>query len=124
MLATKTVYSLYYPETRRIVDELWAEAPHHLYEKNYTKRQDGLHLPFLEAWRRFATTAGVVFGAGFDSAYPTAGANEGIQALMARMGAEGRARRPRVHLFRGEYEGFPHVASAAGLETVVHERDP
>lgn len=124
MLATKTVYSLYYPETRRIVDALWREAPHHLYERNYTKRQDAMHGPFLDGWRRFATAAGVTLGDGFPHEYPVAGANEGIFALISRLGARPATERPRVHVFHGEYEGFLHLAAAAFLETRFHSRDP
>jgi hypothetical protein len=124
MLATKTVYSLYYPETRRIVEALWRETPHHLYERNYTKRQDAMHGPFLESWKRFAGAAGVELGDGFTHEYPVAGANEGIFALISRLGAEPRPSRARVHVFSGEYEGFQHLAAAAFLETRFHSRDP
>jgi histidinol-phosphate/aromatic aminotransferase/cobyric acid decarboxylase-like protein len=124
MLTTKTVYSLYYPETRRIVDALWREAPHHLYERNYTKRQDAMHGPFLDAWRRFATAAGVRLGDGFPNEYPVAGANEGIFALISRLSARSATERPRIHVFLGEYEGFQHLAAAAFLETRFHSRDP
>lgn len=124
MLATRTVYSLYYPETRRIVDALWREAPHYLYERNYTKRQDAMHGPFLDGWKRFATRAGVKLGNGFLHEYPVAGANEGIFALISLLGARPSTERPRVHVFDGEYEGFQHLAVAAFLDTRFHSRDP
>jgi hypothetical protein len=124
MLATRTVYSLYYPETRRVVDALWREAPHHLYERNYTKRQDGMHQPFLDGWKRFASGAGVVFSEHFRAEYPIAGANEGIQALIALAAARPATERPRIHLFAGEYEGFQYLATASFLDVVFHSRDP
>jgi hypothetical protein len=124
MLATKTVYGLYFPETRRIVDALWSERPHALYERNYTKAQDAMHGPFLARWRAWVSAAGVALGDGFVHEYPTAGANEGITALMARIATSEGSRRPRIHVFNGEYEGYLHVAAAMSVETSVHSRDP
>lgn len=121
MLTTKTVYSLYFPETRRVVDELWGERPHHLYERNYTKRQDAMHEPFLARYRSWAGDAGVEFGSGLVHGYPTSGASEGIHALLARIATHGR---PRVHVFEGEYEGYRHLAAALALEVCVHARAP
>ncbi len=119
MLTTKTVYSLYFPETRRVVDELWSERPHHLYERNYEKRQDAMHLPFLARYRSWTSEAGVNWGSGLVHEYPTSGASEGILALLARIATHGR---PRVHVFEGEYEGYRHGAAALGLEVVAHAR--
>ena len=39
----RTVFGIYYPETRRIVDQLWQERPHGWYERNYTGVQDRMH---------------------------------------------------------------------------------
>jgi histidinol-phosphate/aromatic aminotransferase/cobyric acid decarboxylase-like protein len=118
---TRTVYGIYYPETRRIVDALWAERPHGDYERNYTGRQDAMHRACLERWRAWAGAAGVVLGSGYDFEYPTAGANEALHALIALHAARGGR---RVHVFEGEYEGYSHVAHALGLEVATHARDP
>jgi len=125
MLTTKTVYSLYYPETRRIVDELWRERPHHLYERNYTKRQDAMHAPLLSRYRTWAADAGVTFGSALVHEYPTAGASEGIHALLARVASRATTGpRARVHVFDGEYEGYRHLAAALSLEVCTHARSP
>src|SRR5690606_30611075 len=52
--------------------------------------------------------------------YPTAGASEGIHAVLARIATAGAP--ARVHVFAGEYEGYTHMARALGLEVVVHPR--
>jgi hypothetical protein len=132
VLVTKTVYSLYLPETRAMVDALWAERPHALYERNYEKRQDAMHEPFLAGWRRWIEDGGVRLPADDGHAYPTAGASEGIFAVMAAIatgqlagGGDGSpAVSPRIHVFEGEYEGHGHVAAAVGMTTVAHARDP
>jgi histidinol-phosphate/aromatic aminotransferase/cobyric acid decarboxylase-like protein len=120
----RTVYGIYYPETRRVVDALWAERPHAYYERNYTGRQDKMHEACMERWRAWVTEAGVSLGDGFAHAYPTAGANEAIHALLAEHAARvhSTAGGGRVHVFWGEYEGYTHVAAALGLEVVAHGR--
>jgi Aminotransferase class I and II len=118
---SRTVYSIYYPETRAVVDELWAERPHALYERNYSKHQDALHHGCLDGWRAWAAAAGVTLGSGFPFHYPTAGASEAIHALMAFQATHGGG---RVHVFDGEYEGYAHTAAALGLGVVSHSRDP
>jgi Aminotransferase class I and II len=117
----RTVYGIYYPETRRIVDALWSERPHHWYERNYTGRQDGMHRACFERWRAWSGVAGVTLGDGHAHEYPTAGASEAIHALLALHVARGGR---RVHVFAGEYEGYSHIAQALGLDVVVHARDP
>ena len=118
---TRTVYGIYYPETRSIVDALWAERPHDWYERNYTGRQDSMHRPFLERWRAWTAAAGVTLGAGYPHEYPTAGANEAIHALLALHAARGGK---RIHVFAGDYEGYSVLGQALGLEVVAHSPDP
>jgi histidinol-phosphate/aromatic aminotransferase/cobyric acid decarboxylase-like protein len=118
---TKSVYGLYYPETRHIVETLWSQLPHSWYERNHTKHQDAMHYPYLAAWRAWAGAAGVTLGDAFTHEYPTAGANEAIHALLALHAARGGR---RVHVFAGEYEGYSHLAAALGLEIVAHSREP
>jgi len=118
---TRTVYGVTYPETRRIVDTLWAERPHELYERNYTGRQDDMHRGLLARWREWVADAGVALGGGFPHEYPTAGANEAIHALVAQYAVHGAR---RLHVLDGDYEGFVHVAQGLRLEVVRHARDP
>jgi hypothetical protein len=116
----RTVYGIYYPETRRIVDEMWSERPHAWYERNYTQRQDTMHRGCLDRWRAWVAEAGVSLGDAYPHDYPTAGANEAIHALLALHAARGGR---RVHVFAGEYEGYGHIATALGLEVSVHPRE-
>jgi histidinol-phosphate/aromatic aminotransferase/cobyric acid decarboxylase-like protein len=118
---SRTVYGIYYPETRRIVDALWAERPHALYERNYTGRQDAMHHAFLARWRAWVAEAGVSLGGGLANEYPTAGANEAIHALLAQYAVHGAR---RLHVLEGDYEGYAYTAEALRLEVVRHARDP
>lgn len=62
--------------------------------------------------------------AAFPFRYPTAGASEGIYKLMADYVAARRAvgEEPSIHLFEGDYEGFPAFAEALVVPVVRHQR--
>lgn len=109
-MITRTVYSLYYPETKAVVDELWAGRHHEWYERAYEKHQDGMHVAFLEEWKRWSN----VDLAAFPNQYATNGASEPIKDLILPPG--------RLHVFDGEYEGYGHIAVARDMKIVAHER--
>src|SRR5690348_15672568 len=109
----RTVYSYYYPETRRLVGQLWREEPHQLYDDAWERDLEGPHLPYLDAWKRWSG----VDVSGFPHGYPTNGASEALKDLIMLMPAGAR-----VHVFEGEYEGYARYAQARGMETIVHPR--
>jgi hypothetical protein len=108
---TRTVYSLYYPETRSVVDSLWGERHHEWYERAYEKRQDAMHVEFLDTWRAWS---GLSLGDAFPHAYPTSGASEPIKDLLLPPA--------RLHVFAGDYEGYSAIARERGMHVVVHPR--
>jgi hypothetical protein len=110
-MISRTVYSLYYPETRAVVEDLWLGRHHEWYERAATKHQDAMHLPFLAAWREWC---GLGLADAFPHAYPTSGASEPIKDLILPPG--------RLHVFDGEYEGYAAIAAARGMQVVTHER--
>jgi hypothetical protein len=122
MLVSRTVYSLYLPETRAVLDALWSSRPHAMYERNYERGQDAMHAPFLARWRQWARDGGVALGQGFAHEYPTGGASEGITSTLARVATRPGSVRPRLHVLEGEYEGYGHIAVALGLEVLRHPR--
>ena len=122
MPPSRSVYSLYYPEIVRGGHRgraLGRAAARALYERNYDKRQDTMHRGCLDGWTAWAGRAGVELGSGFAHHYPTAGASEGIHALLALQATHGGG---RVHFFDGEYEGYMHTARALALPAIAHPR--
>ena len=109
--AIPTIYSLYYPEVRATVEELWIAAPHLLYGAAYNRGQEKLPGLFLDAWRAWTT---VKLGDAFPHAYATAGASEALRELI-RPGI-------RVNTFEGDYEGFWRLAQDRGIPFVVRPR--
>lgn len=122
-----TIYSLVMPESEAALEGLFdgdREALLDLYREAWTQKQDQMHEAYLEGWRDWSRPLVSHDRAAFPFAYPTAGASEGIFKLMseyaARCRVEGQA--PSIHIFEGEYEGFPAFAAALSLPVVRHDR--
>lgn len=129
--ASGTIYSLVMPESEAALSAVLdgragrgREELLDLYREPWTQKQDAMHEAYFDAWLSWSRPV-VALGAGqFPFRYPTAGASEGIYKLMAeyQAGLRARGKEPVVHLFDGEYEGFPAYAEALGIRIVRHDR--
>jgi hypothetical protein len=102
-----------------------ASAPYFdQFREAWTQKQDAMHNGFFDRWLQWAEPIAFVATADFAFRYPTAGASEGLRAMIDEYGA--RARRdkfePQIHVFGGEYEGFSAYAEAAYIPVVKHDR--
>ncbi len=148
---SKTVYALVTPEIEEVFDkvldgglrrELLAgfdqdsdtiakrfhdarEPLRDLYREPWTRKQDDLHLAFFETWRRWSKPVLGLEEALFPYQYPTAGASEALRAVIDDYGNKARVEgfAPKIHIFRGEYEGYAAYAAAAGIPVVIHDRE-
>ena len=140
--ACGTIYSLVMPESERalacVVDGCERESTGaselvELRRKNYlsryhepwTQKQDGMHDAYFARWLEWSSPVVALRPDDFPHRYPTAGASEGIFKIMAEYAATCRAagHAPSVHVFEGEYEGFPAYAASLRLPVVAHRRD-
>jgi len=113
----RMVYSLYYPETRAIVDQMWGDRPHAMYEQAWERHEDDdLNDRFVEAWVRWS---GITIDRGFNYAYPSMGSSEAIKDLIGRTARH----HGRIHIFEGEYEGYAYLADAWETTVLRHKRD-
>ncbi|MEZ5681102.1 MAG: hypothetical protein R3E14_07355 [Erythrobacter sp.] len=129
--ASGTIYSLVMPESEAVLAEVMDGGPagrdagllEH-YREAWTQKQDALHESYFERWVAWSAPVVRFDAAGFPHRYPTAGASEGIFKLMAEYAARARSDgfEPSVHIFEGEYEGFPAYAASLGLPLVRHPR--
>lgn len=120
--ASGTIYSLVMPESEAALLALVQDRDALLdrYREPWTQKQDAMHQAYFDGWIEWASPV-VRFDPGaFPYRYPTAGASEGIFKLMAEYVA--RSERPSVHVFDGEYEGFPAYAEALDIRCVRHDR--
>lgn len=123
--ASGTIYSLVMPESEAALARVIADKDFYgRYREPWTQKQDAMHEAYFDRWIDWSAPVIGFDPAGFPYRYPTAGASEGIYKLIAEYGADERAagREPRIHIFEGEYEGFPAYAAALGIEVVRHDR--
>jgi hypothetical protein len=122
-----TIYSLVMPESETELiavmdDDL--ESFLDMYREAWTQKQDAMHLTYFDHWLAWSRPVLKLDATAFPFRYPTAGASEGIFKLMAEYAAECRAKgvEPSIHMFEGEYEGFPAFAASLQLPVVRHPR--
>ena len=109
---TRTVYTLYWDEVMTVQDLLWKDRRHDLFMKTYDRSQIEMHTPFLERWRSWSNVG--IRKRAFPFAYPTAGGTEAIDMAMRRY--------KRLHVFKGDYEGYRQLADADNRELIEHVR--
>jgi len=123
---SKTVYSIFYPETRRVMAKVFGD-PKLLdaHEGAYTKRQDTMHEPFFRAFEAWSEPVLDFDGGEFPEQYPASGSSEAIREMIAKQGSTQRSEgvEPSIHIFKGEYEGYKAYAEAHKIRVVKHERD-
>jgi hypothetical protein len=143
--ASGTIYSLVMPESesalasvldggdRRallaeggadLLDRRRAESLFARYREPWTQKQDAAHEIYFERWFQWTAPAVAISAGDFPHRYPTAGASEAIFKLTAEYAAAERTagREPSIHIFEGEYEGFPAYAEALKVRVVRHDR--
>jgi hypothetical protein len=124
---SRPVFDCKWPETRAVVEELWASRPHHLYDRPYDGLQDDLGERFLEAWAAWAAPI-VKMPLGLRFGYATMGSTEAIRETLAlhamqRGRAQKDGRKPTIHIFDGEYEGYSGQFEGYGGAVVRHDRE-
>ena len=125
--ASGTIYSLVMPESEAVLASIIdddREAFLDMYREAWTQKQDAMHRSYFDEWFGWTRPVLEIDPAAFPFRYPTAGASEGIFKLMAEYAAEcgHRGVSPSVHMFEGDYEGFPAFAAALHLPVVRHAR--
>lgn len=117
----KTVYSLLYPETKKLTKELWRENPHFLYEDSYLQPeyQTDIESKFKNAWLNWSKNQ-ITFDETLFYFYNTAGSSEAIRESLASLKASGI---DTIYTFSGDYEGYRSLAESYNLKVVSILRD-
>ncbi|WP_037499438.1 hypothetical protein [Sphingomonas jaspsi] len=126
--ASGTIYSLVMPESEAAFEAVLDRDRGgllDLYREAWTQKQDAMHRDYFDLWVGWSRPALDWSPDAFPFRYPTAGASEGIVKLMAEYLGDCRAagRVPQVHIFDGDYEGFPAFAASLGIAVVRHPRE-
>lgn len=112
---SKTVYSLVWPETEQVVRRALSDVERLLerHRRPHLKQQDAIGPDFAAIWWEWSGIAsGTVHQ--WDHFYPTAGASEAIREVIDELAAK----KGRLIVFEGEYEGYGAIAQ--GANTPIH----
>lgn len=112
---SRTVYALCIPETKQVVERLWNEKPHFMYEEAYSKKQDQYHVSFLNEYKKFSASDVNVDWTVFPFEYPTNGSSEAIREQIAYLKAQNIN---TMYVLEGEYEGYEAIANPLGFKVV------
>lgn len=110
--ATRTVYCYYFPEIRKIIDEVIKEYPHKVFLSSITPGLDNFHLPIIEKFVRYHEK--LVPGLkNFKYQYFTEGSRQGIFHLLVEL----KYKEPNtpIYVLKGEYEGYKEYAIRIGI---------
>lgn len=113
--AIRTVYCYYFPEIRKIIDEVVQNYPHEIFLSSITPGLDNFHFPIIEKFIKFnkKTVPGLK---NFKYKYFTEGSRQGIFHLLVKI----RNEEPKTPLYvlKGEYEGYKEYAIRIGLKII------
>lgn len=128
---SKTVYALVTPETERAKRAALGYAEQNdqdrfmnQFREAWTGKQNAYHEAFFNEWHKWSSPLVDLDRTLYPFTYPTAGASEPLRQIIFDLAArDDHPRPPRIHVFKGEYEGYRAQAEAAGLAVVEHDRD-
>ena len=82
--ATRTVFCYYYPETRRVIDNLTRTFPHEVFLQSIEPGLDNFHVPIIKKYlEHYKSEAPLLKN--FKYQYFTSGASEGIFHLLVKI---------------------------------------
>ncbi len=105
---TKTVYSICWPETKKIFEELNTTEMSDIYLETWSKKQDSIHFDFKSSFEFFAQDKTNLDFSEFPFFYPTNGSSEAIREEICYLHSLGK----KMIVFKGEYEGYFMIAKA------------
>lgn len=108
---SRTVYSIGWPKTKEVFTQLQRnESIAEIFSNTWTKKQDALHMPFLNEWRSWISPR-FIFSDEVKHAYPTNGSSEAICQQLNYLNSQGKT----LAIFDGEYEGYEMFAKNMGM---------
>ncbi|MDD5192554.1 MAG: aminotransferase class I/II-fold pyridoxal phosphate-dependent enzyme [Candidatus Nanoarchaeia archaeon] len=119
--ATRTVYCYYFPEIRKVIDEVVKNYPHKVFLSSITPGLDDFHFPVIGKFIRYNEKQ-LPSLKDFKYRYFTAGASEGIFHLLVKL----KTKNPEapIYTLKGEYEGYKEYAKEMGIKIIeVNENE-
>lgn len=117
-LMTRTIYSICWPETAMGLKEMASVDISDRFTQTWSKKQDKMHVPYLNKWREVMQQF-VVFDEQLKYSYPTNGSSESISNQIHHLNTQGK----RLVVFEQEYEGYTMIAKNIGMPCLVIKRE-
>ncbi|MEK6758103.1 MAG: aminotransferase class I/II-fold pyridoxal phosphate-dependent enzyme [Nanoarchaeota archaeon] len=113
--ATRTVYCYYFPEIRKIVDEVVKNYPHEIFLSSITPGLDNFHIPIIDKFIQYHKKL-VPNLNDFPFKYFTEGSRQGIFHFLVEL----KCKEPnaKIYVLKGEYEGYKEYAIRIGVEII------
>lgn len=111
--ATRTVYCYYFPEIRKIIDEVVKNYPHKIFLSSITPGLDDFHSPIIKKFIKYHKK--IVPGLkNFPFKYFTEGSRQGIFHFLVEL----KCKEPKtpIYVLKGEYEGYKEYAVRIGIK--------
>lgn len=111
--ATRTVYCYYFPEIRKIINEIVKNYPHKIFLSSITPGLDNFHFPIIEKFIKYNQK--IVPGLKkFPFKYFTDGSRQGIFHFLVEL----KCKEPNtpIYVLKGEYEGYKEYAVRIGMK--------
>ena len=112
----KAVYCYYFPEVRKIIDQVSSNYPHEVFLQSVSPGLDHFHERAIESYLRHFQSELPDLGA-FPFRYTSGGASESIFHLLSYIKTY-KAKVP-LYVLQGEYEGYASYGSNLGLKFSV-----
>lgn len=122
---TKTVYGYLYPEVKDVMRSVFTDPELiEIQERNYTGRQDGMGESFVQRFRDWSHDILHIDAERFKYVYPAAGSAESIREAIAVQASDtyAKGKKPELHMFEGDYEGYVAYANAHHVNVKTHKR--
>lgn len=123
----KTIYVPVHPFVNGIKAELATRSDEimKMFSEPHKRTQDNMHEAFFTTYVEWANQAVKIDPKIFKFHYPTSGSNEAIRETIAHHGnlQQKKGHSPRIHIFKGEYEGYRAHADAHQVEVIEHDRE-
>ena len=118
MKATRTVYCYYFPEIRKIIDDITKNYPHNIFLQSIEPGLDNFHFPVIEKFIDYHSKT-LPDLKDFKYRYFTSGASEGLFHLLVKI----KTKNPNaiIYVLKGEYEGYKEYAQRVNLGVIEVE---
>jgi hypothetical protein len=111
----KSVYSYYFPEIRKIIDDVTREFPHEIFLKSIFPKLDDFHFPIIDKYVKSYSSI-LPHLENFKYKYVTNGSSEAIFHLLVYL----KTKNPNtiIYVLNGEYEGYKEYSRSINLRIV------